>query len=475
MSFRVRPGRIGVVGGGTSAWLTALALKEWRPELAVTVLPFTGRDGAVLTDGAVGDGLATRPSALPFLHGYLGLDPHALHREVRPAWNLGVRYAWGRPEPRYDFDLAFGEGNVAEALACDGGVWRWSLTAQLMAAERAPLARLAGQVHALLAKTPLGYLAERAALIAHLAGRAAAVGVRLEPRPLLDAQADGAEITGLTLAGGEATAFDLYVDASGPRALLLEALGVPWLDAALPCDAVVTGTAPAAGAARPHATLTTLEAGYLWTVPTRDRVHHAYVHASGAASASAVEAALREAAPGIGSVHRAPLRSGRRAELVRGNVVAVGTSYGAPEPLLLADTHLEILHISRLLALLTSGGAEIARVNAQVAERWDAARDLAALQYRLNSRLNSDFWRDVCGAHDRRGAAAADELSERGLWSARGESPSADPGLYGAHGLDALLTGLGVRPAGLSSGVSAVDWASLAEMRARVAEAALPP
>ena len=474
MSFR--PGHIGVVGGGTSAWLTALALKEWRPELAVTVLPFAGPDGAVLGDGALGDGLATRPSALPFLHGVLGLDPHALHREARPAWNLGVRYAWGRPEPRYDFDLAFGEGNVAEALACDGGLWRWSLTAQLMAAGKAPLARLADQVHPLLAKTPLGYLLERTALIAHLAARAAAVGVGLEARPLLAARTDGTQITGLGLAGGDVTTFDLYVDASGPRALLLETLGVPWRDAALPCDAVVTGVAPVAGAARPHATVTTLEAGYLWSLPTRDRVHHAYVHASGASDASAAATALRAAAPGVGQLRRAQLRGGRRAELVRGNVVAVGASYGSPEPLLLADAHFEILHISRLLGLLTSGGAEVARANAQVAERWDAARDLAALQYHLNYRSDSDFWRASRIATTPRGAAdPATELRERGLWSARGETPATDPGLYGAHGLDVLLTGLGVRPAGLSSGVSAVDWASLAEMRARVAEAALPP
>jgi len=481
MSFR--PGHVGVVGGGTSAWLTALALKEWRPELDVTVLPFAGPEGAVMDDGAVSGAVVTRPTALAFLHGYLGLEVHAFHREVRPLWHLGTRYAWGRPDSRYDFDLAFGEGNVAEALANDGGLWRWSLTAQLMAAGKAPLARLGGEVHTLLPKTPLGYLLERDAYVAYLAARAAKLGVRLEGRSVVDVRVEGDAVTGLTLGDDQAAAFDLYVDASGPRALLLEALGVPWEASALPCDAVVTGVAPHAGQPRPHTTLATREAGYLWSAPTRERVHHAFVYVADALSAGDAERALRAAVPGIGEVRRAPLSLGRRRELARGNVVAVGTSFGRPDPLLVADGQLEILHISRLLTLLTSGGAELSRANAHVAERWDAAQDLAALHYAMNRRAETPFWvaaRQICdaaGSDPRNSHFAAPpqvaELRDRGLLSAREDAQ--DDGLYGLHGLDVLLTGLGVRPAGLRSGVTPEEWASLAEMRSRVVSAALSP
>ncbi|TNF25050.1 MAG: hypothetical protein EP329_23800, partial [Deltaproteobacteria bacterium] len=263
MSFR--PGRVGIVGGGTSAWLTALALLEWRPELDVTVLPFHGPDGVVMSDGAVCGAVVTRPAALAFLHGYLGVDVHVLHQEARPLWHLGTRYAWGRADARYDFDLAFGEGNVAEALVNDGGLWRWSLAAQLMAAGRVPLARLAGEVHSLLPKTPFGYLLERDRFVAHLAARAAKVGAHLEGRSVLGVRVDGERgdhIAGLALDGGDEARFDLYVDASGAEALLLEALGVPWEAAGLPCDAVVTGVTPVAGAPAPHTTLTTADAGY---------------------------------------------------------------------------------------------------------------------------------------------------------------------------------------------------------------------
>ncbi|TNF32945.1 MAG: FAD-binding protein, partial [Deltaproteobacteria bacterium] len=173
-------------------------------------------------------------------------------------------------------------------------------------------------------------------------------------------------------------------------------------------------------------------------------------------------------------VRHGSLRLGRHRELVRGNVVAVGASYGAPDPLLVADTHFAILHISRLLALLTSGGAEVARANARVAERWDAARDLAALHYGLNRRATTPFWKkcEELGSDPKISHfPPAVELRERGLRSLR--SDAEDDGLYGAHGLDVLLTGLGLRPARLTSTVSAGEWSSLAEMRARVVEAAL--
>ena len=64
--YRVRS--VGVVGGGTAGWFSALALKRAFPSLAVTLLE--ARDVPV-----IGVGEATTPLIVPFLHVDLGIDP----------------------------------------------------------------------------------------------------------------------------------------------------------------------------------------------------------------------------------------------------------------------------------------------------------------------------------------------------------------------------------------------------------------
>lgn len=157
-----RPFRVRVVGGGPAGWLTALALVEWRPELEVEVVtppasPVSGR-------------LAIGPEGVAFLHGYLAIPPVVFDRAVGPAWSLGTR--------RDDGVHTFAAGNVAEALRYDGHLGRSSLAAQLMVADRLPIARVGGTTISLLRETPFGYEVDRARFVEFLRERALRNGAR---------------------------------------------------------------------------------------------------------------------------------------------------------------------------------------------------------------------------------------------------------------------------------------------------------
>jgi tryptophan halogenase len=68
---------VGIVGGGTAGWLTALALRARAPGVEVTVIESTSIP-------IIGVGEASVPTLVSFLHRYLGLDVHEFTREVKP-------------------------------------------------------------------------------------------------------------------------------------------------------------------------------------------------------------------------------------------------------------------------------------------------------------------------------------------------------------------------------------------------------
>jgi tryptophan halogenase len=79
--------------------------------------------------------------------------------------------------------------------------------------------------------------------------------------------------------------------------------------------------------------------------------------------------------------HDAPLKAGRRAQAVTGNVVAVGgalASIGAADG---GDLHLLQTTVSRLAALLPTGPAAVAEFNRLTALAVERARDMAVLRW----------------------------------------------------------------------------------------------
>lgn len=79
--------------------------------------------------------------------------------------------------------------------------------------------------------------------------------------------------------------------------------------------------------------------------------------------------------------HDAPLKAGRRAQAVTGNVVAVGAALGAIGAADGGDLHLLQTTVSRLVALLPTAPAAVAEFNRVTALAFDRARDMAILRW----------------------------------------------------------------------------------------------
>ena len=427
---------VGIVGGGTAGYLTALALRRKLPGLEVTLI-----ESSALP--VIGVGEATTPLMPQFLHVDLGLDVRELFREVAPTLKLGIRFLWGARA----FNYPFGPIQVLEPAVYDGNIRRCSPRSLEIEAGVAPPASGLG--------VDVAYHLDNRRFVRYLRGRAADFGVRTVDAEItrVEVTADGDEVAGLIAGDGRRFAFDLYVDCSGFRSLLLEgALASPFLsyrDSLFTDRAVVAGVPT--GDIPPYTQAETLSAGWCWSTPQRDADHRGYVFSSAFASPEDAEREMRRVCPGMGDARLIEFRAGRHEHFWRGNVVAMGNAYGFVEPLESTALHMLIRQIG-----LFAGAFPIRRgeravgslLSRKVGAWWDYLRWFLALHYRFNRRLDTPFWRHCRRETDVSGHGELIELfRERGPLSyqraavAGIETP--DP-LWGAEGIDVLLLGQGV-------------------------------
>lgn len=441
---------VGVIGGGTAGYLTALALRTWRPALEVTVVESPSIP-------VIGVGEATVTEMVFFLHRYLGIEMTEFYQEVRPTWKLGIKFDWG-PDPDgflAPFDWASHSVGMVGALAGHGSVDGFSLQSLLMAAGKAPVLRAGEQVVSLLPYLPVAYHLENVRFIRYLTGLAARRGVRHVDATIADVRLRDADwIEALRTTDGRELGYDLYIDCTGFRSRLLgQALGVPFRDysASLFTDEAVTATIGNAGRPRPYTTATTMNAGWCWNISlAEDADHLGYVYSSAAITAGQAEAELLERFPGAGLQGKVRFRSGRRDRLWRGNVVAVGNSGGFVEPLESSGLAMITITIRTLLSVLPASWSQPCpreTFNHFLGVHWDALRWFLSLHYKFNTRLTTPFWKHACADTDVSGLAPLLDAYAAGAPLVRRDAltqlmlKAAAPPVYGLAGIDNILLG----------------------------------
>jgi tryptophan 7-halogenase len=438
---------VGIVGGGTAGYLTALALRRKVPGVAVTLIE--SPDVPI-----IGVGEATTPLMPQFLHVDLGLDIHRLFHEVRPTFKLGIRFLWGASGTG-DFHYPFGPVRFLEPVVYGGDPKEVSLQSLLMAEGAVPLYQEEGAWISRLG-TEAAYHLDNERFVAWLQRRAAEAGIERIEATVADVERseDGEEVRALRTADGRRLAFDLFVDCTGFRSLLLErALGSPWIgfDSSLWTDRAVVGPVPHGGTIRPYTTAETLSSGWCWNTPQEDCDHRGYVFASAFQTPEEAEAEMRRACPGMGEARLVRFRAGRHAHFWKGNVVAQGNAYGFVEPLESTALHMLIRQIGLLVRVFPLRKGERGlpeELSHKVGSWWDYLRWFLALHYKFNRRVDSPFWRaclnDVDVSHH---AGLLTAFQERGPLTydpaARAAFDYPDP-LWGPEGIDAILLGQGV-------------------------------
>jgi tryptophan halogenase len=398
--------QIVIVGGGAAGWMTAAALSRLlRPhEVSLTL---------VESDeiGIIGVGEATIPDMLQF-NLFLGIVEAELMRATQATFKLGIEFVdWSRPGARYFHPFGFHGVDIdgvdfhqhwlhCRARSQAEPIGEYCLT-EIVARRNKfafPDTRVAG--------APASYLRYAyhfdAALYARfLRAHAEARGVkRVEGKvcEILRSPESG-DLTGVRLESGQTIGGDFFFDCTGFRALLLESLGVPWVDWRhwLPCDRALAVASGHTGALRPYTRATAKVAGWQWNIPTQQRTGNGHIYCSEFMSEDEATASLIAGLDGpmLGTPRMIRFATGHRQRFWEKNCVAIGLSAGFLEPLESTSLYLIRQGISRFIALFPD--ASLPPVLRDEYNRWmtrdfEQVRDLLVLHYVANAR-EEPFWR----------------------------------------------------------------------------------
>jgi len=381
---REPPRRVIVAGAGQLGVLTAVALRKALPASEVMVIA-TPPDPAALCD-RIG-------TALPFtnrMHEQVGLTEEALVTGCGASHRLVMRYVGWSGEGSQGL-AAYGaliDAKMKTAFAREwGGGPRNAMTGKPAGSVGEALAlagRFAppppGQQHPLAevdyalrwnvpaCRDRLIDLAEKAG-VRHVAGRIEAIQM-----------GDDGLVGALAVEGAGPIPADLYVDCTGPQALLLSQMpgaGRADWSAQLPIRALLFGQpGEPMLALEDHCTL--LPAGWLAEYAGRDGKQDVLALREGVSEAEALQMLRGKAAGAM------PLAPGRAGQSWIGNVVALGDAAAQFEPLGWLNLDLAHRQLALLLELLPGNAPdprERDEFNRRAALMADRVRDTIALHY----------------------------------------------------------------------------------------------
>jgi len=449
-----------VVGADAPAWMAAAALQRSLSGAGVRVrvieLPTLLRP-------------ADAYSALPELAGFhyrIGLEEQLLFNLCKAVPIAGQRFSnWsGAAAPLihgYDRPSLPGAGLGFTQLWVKGrqkglrtAFENFSLGAMAARAGRVPVPMEGAELH-----STFGYNIDASAYSALLRHFATRGGVESKAAIVSDVETEGDKIVALTLADGERVDADLFVDASGPQAVLISRMPgaefESWREW-LPCDRTLVA---AGKALRPYPGFSQISAfrqGWIGLYPLQDRTTVVAAYDSSEISDQDVLERLPVLArlPIDSDAVVYSLTQGIRKRTWVGNCVAVGESALSLEPLDAVQLHITHNCISQLMTHFPVGAGALPE-----AELYDRIirrvainlRDFQAAHYKLNRRFDQPLW-DRC-----RDAAVPSTLQRKlDVFAARGRVPLYDDETFQEDGWESLFIGHGLMPKSYDPRVDAV-------------------
>ncbi|MET4896619.1 tryptophan halogenase family protein [Sphingomonadaceae bacterium jetA1] len=385
-----------VAGSGLTAWCAAAALKRRAPFLDVTLLATPG------APDALADRIACTLPSLPGFQADLGLGEDDGITRAGAGYRLGTRFSgWAEDLP----DYVHAYGPYGQPIGPAAFYLHWIRAVQKGVAgpfdAYAPAARMARAGRfvppapgGILAAHEYGLTLDIARHTAMMRAFARHVGVREVVGTIgLVARDARGFLTSVTLGEGETLAADLYLDATGPAAMLrgvLDEAREDW-SPSLPCDRVMLATRDQP--ANPPV-LTPVEAhaaGWGWSSGMQMGLVYAAAHLDDDRAAAML------AGLGTSPERPIPVRAGTRPEPWMGNCIAIGDAATEVEPLEWCNLHLALSAIDRLVTMLPDrdmASVERADFNRQCVAEAERVRDFLAMHYRT-ARRDEPMWHAV--------------------------------------------------------------------------------
>jgi tryptophan halogenase len=404
--------RVLIVGGGSAAWMTAAYLnaalnRDGRRAAEIGVIPTASKPD----EGSVE---ATTPDINRFL-AVLGVDQLQFLRQTGGTLRQGTRFVnWlnGKGEEYYHpFDMertasidrsvdAWLKSNrsvgFAETISVQPALCKMKLSpAMLSRWDFGP-------------PLPYAFHVDVSGFTAYMKDIALRGGVTSHPDAATDAAVtDDGKIAAVLTTFGQRIEADLYIDCSGAEGLLIDKLGVGWVDQSryLLCDRAISVGIPYqghyAGHVNPYTTATASSSGWVRDIPLQDGRVLDYFYSSAFQSDEAAQRELRHfhGAHGISPDEDvAHKRTGHRAQAWVGNCVAIGGSCNAIESPESTNLYL-IDHAASKLAEHFPLGDQLEplafRYNRIMANRFYEDLDFANLHFCLTRRSDTEFWNEV--------------------------------------------------------------------------------
>jgi tryptophan 6-halogenase len=210
---------------------------------------------------------------------------------------------------------------------------------------------------------------------------------------------DRGDVKALCADDGRRFEADLFVDASGFRAAIIEGAlkepHRPFAENLFNDRAAVTPTPLPAESIRARTLSTAKSAGWIWHIPLTNRAGNGYVYSSRYIDDDAAAAELRDHL-GLGEdaeVRHLQMKCGRVERSWVRNCLAVGLAQGFLEPLEATALHIVINTVETFLDAWESDRRAL--FNAAIASRYEGIRDYIVCHYRTARRRNSTYWRDA--------------------------------------------------------------------------------
>jgi tryptophan 7-halogenase len=380
--------RIVICGGGLAAHLTAAALAHQLPA-SIQIIRIDCPDSS---DADLFYGSVAGPSAYAF-------NLSAGVSEPRLILDTDSTFSWGTKFVRWGADSRSWVQCFHLPLPIIGGVLFHHYLARLEITELEPFltsavaARHGAFAHPLakgpplLARAEYGYQFAARSYRGPFAASANERRVQVIPANISRVECDEDAICALHLSNGQVRTADLYVDCSGPQALLLSHLGAAFsggrrLHAVMSC--VVAN-----GVGAPYRTLTAREFGWQAETPLQGSMARLTMFSA----ESETQALLAHGEP---PEQTSEATLGYRANAWVGNCVAIGHAAGVVEPLSHAPMLLLQRSIERLLSLMPLSrdmSVECREFNRQSAEDYTHAEIFNRALFETRPVADTPYWR----------------------------------------------------------------------------------
>ena len=403
-----------ILGGGTAGWIAANSLATHWHDRGLDITLVESPD-----IGIIGVGEGSTPPLRIFLHN-IGVEESDWMGRCDATYKTGITFRNWSTKPGFeeyfhpfqcqpdDFTVpAFFHNSFLrrQGVDLDGHPSQFFLGWHLALQRLAPVAPPNFPF-----RMSYGYHFNSGLLGQFLQEWAAKKGVKYRQATVTDVVLDDqGYIDYLKTDSEETVKADFYVDSTGFRSRLLrEALGVPFdscEDVLFNDSAVVFPTEPDENP-QPQTISTALKYGWAWKIPLTSRFGNGYVYSSRYVDDDDAEMEFREHLGLVDAdveARKLKFPVGRVREHWVKNCLAVGLSQGFIEPL--EATALDMVQetVFRFVEAANNGDMTdkyCDEYNAYVSKRFDAVRDYIVCHYRINTRSDTDYWRDA-GTNDK--------------------------------------------------------------------------